>query len=706
MQHFAAKLVTDKVVESKLELQELFTQVAKCNSSELSNLARDLLDMKETTKMQQATLAESASNFKVLESQIKVLELSIAQNGKDNQPAVQIVKLTKANPQTSLETVREHIEAEVNRLLLRESDTNHRWLEDRLTPKIKKIEEDRKAFETLKKQTEEVLAAQSSIYSALTQLSQTVREIPTVPVDRIGMLLPHPESTTATVNKLAESLGDLVIRISTLERTSHEESPGVTSRFDNLEKFIQRILQTQSELQGQVNSLQKNPSTPTGQSSGQMFENPQTIPLINSLRYDLDNIKNDIFLHKQKSDEYFRKHETLEKKVFQVEDAVALSKFGKAIADLSAQNFMAGNFSKMGFPENSGSQGYDPLYQDLAPRAVNADNNLISGNHSQKPSYLPGTSPFASMLQQPQSVPKQVVGVVSGPHDAAPPVHKNTGQFGSGGASAHDMRNSINGDEFDRALDNMSMIDKQMDQSVDGFDEFFGIHSMRGVGTQNPTKSQPGFLGGPPKRTITAPALMPIDEVARQDDEDSHSHTKAGENFMAQSSANLIPAPMKLGGRPPAELMHQPAAQADVAVPQTVAAPLKKATTDESNTSILNQSLNSSIRIPKKHLKEVDRFIVPGIAHAVEVQRTSSLTQEPPIQTQTSEMLQNQKASNQEDDDESILELNMDEEGFLLDEQGQRILNDMGQPIRLSDEQIEALKFNGMYEEVETSVMR
>jgi hypothetical protein len=88
VQHYANKLVTDKVVESKMELQELFVQVAKCNSTELASLAREILDVKEMTKNQHALIIEANSNFKVLESQIKVLELGIAQHGQEDQPVV------------------------------------------------------------------------------------------------------------------------------------------------------------------------------------------------------------------------------------------------------------------------------------------------------------------------------------------------------------------------------------------------------------------------------------------------------------------------------------------------------------------------------------------------------------------------------------------------------------------------------------------
>lgn len=69
-----------------MELQELFVQVAKCNSSELASLARDVLEAKETSKNLLGTVTEQASTQKVLESQIKVLELGISQNSKQDNP--------------------------------------------------------------------------------------------------------------------------------------------------------------------------------------------------------------------------------------------------------------------------------------------------------------------------------------------------------------------------------------------------------------------------------------------------------------------------------------------------------------------------------------------------------------------------------------------------------------------------------------------
>lgn len=100
VEHYAQKLVTDKVVESKMELQELFVQVAKCNSSELASLARDVLEAKETSKTLLGLVNEQASTQKVLESQIKVLELGISQNSKQDQPVGSLINLVEPSGQS------------------------------------------------------------------------------------------------------------------------------------------------------------------------------------------------------------------------------------------------------------------------------------------------------------------------------------------------------------------------------------------------------------------------------------------------------------------------------------------------------------------------------------------------------------------------------------------------------------------------------
>lgn len=521
------------------------------------------------------------------------------------------------------------------------------------------------------------------------------------------------------MTKIAESLGDIVIRISTLERAGQDENPGVSNRFDNLEKFIQRILQTQAQLQTQINNLPKNVQPHQGPLTAPVtsIEHPQTMPLINSLRYDMDNIKNDIFLHKQKAEDFFRKHDQLEKKVVNLEDGAALQKFGRAVADLSSQNFMGANFSKIGFPENSNSQGYDPLQQEFPPRAINPESNIVTNQAQNKAhSQQPATNPYTIDNLQ-MGYPKHE-SVTNAPNfgGSSQPT-KASSNFHSAGMSNYDMRNSLGSDDFDRALDNMSMIDKQMDQSMDVFDDIFGTNSMRQVATLQGQHQTIGAPVGPPKQQATGPSLMPIiEEIPNEQESTGPIHKEPPQTFFNPEPANTsasssIPVPMRIGARPaPDQTPKKPDPSPSPPQPQQISATLRKTTTgDESNTSLLNQSLNSSIRIRKGALKTVDQFIVPGIANAVESLRMSSMTQEINTAPQPSNMLAPvaDGADQEHDEDEdSVLELNMDEEGFLLDAQGERILNDVGQPIKLSDEQIEALKANGMYEEVETSVMR
>lgn len=89
----------------------------------------------------------------------------------------------------------------------------------------------------------------------------------------------------------------------------------------------------------------------------------------------------------------------------------------------------------------------------------------------------------------------------------------------------------------------------------------------------------------------------------------------------------------------------------------------------DGNTSMLNQSLNSSVRIHKSVLQKMDISIAEGAGKNA--------------------------------DESSVIELNIDENGFLIDENGYPILNDKGEPMKLTDDNIDFLKENGLYEEEE-----
>ena len=95
------------------------------------------------------------------------------------------------------------------------------------------------------------------------------------------------------------------------------------------------------------------------------------------------------------------------------------------------------------------------------------------------------------------------------------------------------------------------------------------------------------------------------------------------------------------------------------------------------NNSIMNQSLNTSIRMQKGTLKKLDQSIHDAVA----------------------------KKSGGSGDDDSEIELNIDDNGFLIDDNGFPILNDKGEPMKLSEEQLQQLKEQGQYEEVEISGM-
>lgn len=103
-----------------------------------------------------------------------------------------------------------------------------------------------------------------------------------------------------------------------------------------------------------------------------------------------------------------------------------------------------------------------------------------------------------------------------------------------------------------------------------------------------------------------------------------------------------------------------------------------------------SQILGSSIKLSRKFMKE-------------------SLQQsEKSMQTlNTVEKENNYQAlvNNTLDSEDTIVEYMMDEEGFLLDNKNNYILDDQGNPIKLDQKDIDTAKQNGLYEEVESSFL-
>lgn len=140
-------------------------------------------------------------------------------------------------------------------------------------------------------------------------------------------------------------------------------------------------------------------------------------------------------------------------------------------------------------------------------------------------------------------------------------------------------------------------------------------------------------------------------------------------------SSTASPAP---ASAPP----HQPSQPLPSAFPPTSPNPQPTPPSSHprpSDTSLLNQSLNTSIRVQKSVLRQlndsVNRSILGQAAQP------------------------GSEAKNNDNDDSSIVEVNMDENGFLIDANGYPILNDKGEPMKLGDDDIDFLKENGLYEE-------
>ena len=55
--------------------------------------------------------------------------------------------------------------------------------------------------------------------------------------------------------------------------------------------------------------------------------------------------------------------------------------------------------------------------------------------------------------------------------------------------------------------------------------------------------------------------------------------------------------------------------------------------------------------------------------------------------------------------DDEIVEFFMDDEGYLVDDKGNKILDDNGQPMMQNENDVENCKRNGLYEELEKSIL-
>lgn len=116
--------------------------------------------------------------------------------------------------------------------------------------------------------------------------------------------------------------------------------------------------------------------------------------------------------------------------------------------------------------------------------------------------------------------------------------------------------------------------------------------------------------------------------------------------------------------------------------------PEQRPTAGAGNNPLLNQSLNSSIRMNKKTLAS----ITPDIARQLERKSTNQS-----FHQSTSQQAPAKQALPLQSSEDSVVELNIDDEGYLLDEEGNHVFGDDGKPMKLTEEQIEGLRENGLY---------
>lgn len=107
-----------------------------------------------------------------------------------------------------------------------------------------------------------------------------------------------------------------------------------------------------------------------------------------------------------------------------------------------------------------------------------------------------------------------------------------------------------------------------------------------------------------------------------------------------------------------------------------------------SDSSMYNNKNNGQIPLPKSQTSfSVDKSESSFLKHIPTPRLNSDASRRPGNDTFT------------EGESSAMVEVLIDDDGFLIDKEGQRILDDQGQFILLSDEQIEALQQNNLYEE-------
>lgn len=349
------------------------------------------------------------------------------------------------------------------------------------------------------------------------------------------------------------------------------------------------------------------------------------------LSYDLGLIKSDIIRQQRTQQNYFEKIDKLERKIDMVPIGNSVN-FGSKGVNVSSGNFMANasrtvddqhNFNKILAGVEVMSKQTNSTAEKDQPRSSNKnyfmdddlDKEFGKDNFGINLSIIDKGPDHSELLEDDifQANPAGKKATISAPGHFPTEFAKMTGP---------------------RYMESIAEVDAEHDKS----------------------KTRPSHVSDKP--SPPAPHVIgPRTAINTSIHEQPPITTGAGGFVLPQQSKPIQQTQPSKPGQNPQPIVSQP----------TQASDLSRKPTLDRDQSLLNQSLNSSIRIQKAVLRKVNESVADVTGkHA---------------------------------DESSIIELNIDDNGFLIDGNGFPILNDKGEPMRLTDDNIDFLKENGLYEE-------
>lgn len=372
-----------------------------------------------------------------------------------------------------------------------------------------------------------------------------------------------------------------------------------------------------------------------------------------ALTYDLNLIKSDIIRQQRTTQGYFEKVDRIEKRMDLIHLGPAIA-LGKSVAGLN--NTSGGNFMT----------GASRVVEDTNYNRFHQQDILSKDGSSSTHDPMPTTSPAPLLHYQQKPV------------------------------QTKEQRNYFMDDEMDKEFGkdnfgaNLSIIDKGHDQSELLDEDLFMsntmgkappisvsdfgrksdamgryMHSIQEVPEENDksrTKVESDLRSGPPIPHVIKTPAQGTGPVSGNRFVSDFKPGVVGMNATASPIVSSISPVTSNLPKTASNVSPMPSNMAGQGDQGSQGFAPKRTISDN---SLLNMSLNSSIRIQKERLKQMDQSIAEG-KHL---------------------------------DESSVIELNIDDNGFLIDAQGFPVLNDKGEPMKLTDDNLDFLKENGLYEE-------